>query len=234
MEKNFFTVDQKLCNEIAMKYFEESAGMNRKGPKADRIREGGMRMRELLEEKIDIHAEYVFFSKDEFLLDGDKLTTCGQNFTCKAFEQIDTESLEGLFLYACCVGDYAFPDEDILNQVYADIWGSAFSDSVRALIRKELEQHCRLSENFGPGFYGMSTRELGKLQQVLDFDKLGIEVRNNNIMIPLKSCAGLFFQINEQYTPIEPACSACYGNQSSCKLCQVFIDGHNDGISAPK
>lgn len=136
-----------------------------------------------------------------------------------------------MFLYACCAGDYALPEENILDQVYADIWGSAFTDAVRALIKKELEQGCRISENFGPGFYGMSTRALGKMQQILDFQALGIEVRSNNIMIPLKSCAGMFFRVSERYKTIGAACEACYGNQASCKLCQVFIDSHSGALS---
>jgi hypothetical protein len=226
MKKRYFSVDKKLCNDLAMDYFAKSAGLNRIGPKYDRIREGAMRMRQAIEDKIDLRAECVFFEKDECQLDKDNLIVGGQTFSCKAFELVDPEMIEGMFVYACCAGDYAFPEEDILDQVYADIWGSAFTDAIRSIIKQDVGKNCNISENFGPGFYGMSTRALGKLEKILDFGELGIEVRNGNIMIPLKSCAGMFFSVKDGYEPVSVACETCYGNQTSCKLCQVYIDAH--------
>lgn len=231
MERRFFTIDRKLCNDMATEYFIESVGLNRKGPKFDRIREGAMRMRKILEEKINLRAEYIFFPKEEMKLESEKLTVGGEIFSCRAFEQVDPGSVEGVFTYACCAGDYELPEENLLDRVYADIWGSAFTDAIRALIKEKLGQKCRISENFGPGFYGMNTDELGKLQGILDFAALGIEVRNSNIMVPSKSCAGMFFKVDESYEGIGAACATCRGNQSSCKLCQVYIDGHKANLS---
>ena len=79
-----------------------------------------------------------------------------------------------------------------------------------------------LSDSFGPGFYGMDVSEMGSLTSLLNLDELDIEIRNSRIMLPLKSCAGFYFSVDERYRKLDQACENCLGTHRSCKLCQVY------------
>ncbi len=221
MEKRFFKLDEAACNELALRIFTANSGINKEGRKFERMRKDAFRMREMIEDKIDLHAEAIYYTADEMELSGQTLEIAGTGLSCRAFEQISPDAVEGVYLYACCAGDYYLEDEPIMDQLYADIWGTAFTDAVRLLIKKELEKDAALSDSFGPGFYGMELTELEKLAQLLDFDALGIEVRNSCVMVPVKSCAGIYFQTNENYRKMNRACESCYGTHTSCKLCMV-------------
>lgn len=232
MKKTFFEIDYDQCSHLAMTLFMESAGINREGPKFERMRKDAFYMLSCIENRIELCGEYIFYDRDEMEFSGDRLSAGGQEFGCKAFEQLNKNSLIGMYLYACSAGDYSLPDENVLNQVYADLWGTAFTDAVRILIRKELEKDAKLSDSFGPGFYGMSTKAITRMKALLDFDQLGIEVKESNIMVPLKSCAGLYFAVNDDYQHINSQCASCFGNLKSCKLCQVSTLNHGGIPSA--
>lgn len=221
MEKHFFNVDREACNTLALDLFTANSGINKKGRKFERMRKDAFRMREIIEDKIDIHGESIYYAADEMELCGQTLTVSGKELDCKAFELIPPDTVEGVYLYACCAGDYYMEDEPIMGQLYADIWGTAFTDAVRLLIKKELEKDAVLSDNFGPGFYGMELAELTKLEQLLDFTALGIEVRDRCVMVPLKSCAGIYFKVNDNYQGINRECESCRGTHTSCKLCMI-------------
>lgn len=224
MKKQKFNIAQHECDELAGNLFMETAGLNREGPKFDRMRKDAFRIREQIEGRIFLRGEYAYFDKEQLMLQDGRLSVGGQDFFCKAFEQVCVDSVEGLYIYACSAGDYSFPEEDVLDQVYADIWGTAFTDAIRMVITRELEKRGRISDSFGPGFYGMKTTEVVKVAALLDFDYLGIEVRNRSTMLPLKSCAGLYFQVNDCYQPMRSQCFSCYGNKTSCSLCHVLSE----------
>ncbi len=222
MEKKFFTADKERCGDLAAERFFASAGLNREGRKFERMRRDALRMREAIERKLRIRGQYAYYSPEEFHLEQDALTVGGETFRCTAFAQIEPGSMEGLYVYACSVGDYSLPEESALNQVYTDLWGTAWADAVRFLMKEELERHGNLSDSFGPGFYGMGTREIHGISNLLDFDQLGIEVKESGILVPVKSCAGLYFRVNSQYESLDEECAFCQGNQRSCVSCQIY------------
>lgn len=142
-------------------------------------------------------------------------------FTCNAFEMIDPSTVKGVYLYALSVGDFGYPEEPIMDQLYADIWGSSFTDAARILIKKQIEEESKLSDSFGPGFYGMDVSEMSKLASILSFDKLEMELKNSRILLPLKSCAGLYFAVTDDYRKMNSECESCRGSHKSCVLCHV-------------
>lgn len=173
--------------------------------------------------KIQPRGQYVYYSADEIHIEQDTLTVGGENLRCKAFEQIRSSSVKGLSVYACSVGDCSLPKERALNQVYADIWGTALVDAARCLMKRELGKNGPLSDSFGPGFYGMGMEEIHGIKNLLDFDQLGIEVKESGALVPVKSCAGLYFHVNSQYKPLGGACASCRGNARSCLSCQFHM-----------
>ena len=230
MRKCFFDIQWDACNDLARTLFMKTSGIDREGSKFERMKKDAAHIRQMLKNRITPRGQYICFDKDEITLSGKKLWAGKQEFACKAFEQLRESSIKGLYIYACSAGDYTLPDEDVLSQVYADIWGTAFTDAIRMLIKKEFESKAKISDSFGPGFFGMPTREVEKIKSLLDFKQLGIEVRDSAIMVPLKSCAGLYFIVDDDYKPINSQCAFCYGTETSCKFCHALTNGDDDDI----
>lgn len=220
MTMKWFEIDREGCNEAAHQIFLETSGINRKtGKKFERMAQDAYRMRQAIEKNVEIRIAYRFFDRVD--IDGKTAVIGGETLHCSAFEQIDPKQVKGAYVYALAVGDFGLPDEPIMDQLYADIWGSAFTDAARFQLRDALMEEAALSDSFGPGFYGMDVSEMATVAKLLDFGALNIEVRNSRIILPLKSCAGLYFSVTEDYEPLGQECENCLGTHSSCKLCQV-------------
>ena len=185
MDTHFIDLDMDECSTLANDIFMQTSGVNKEGRKFERMRNDAFRMRRVIEERIQIRAAYKYFDKVE--LSGQNAVFGGRTFRCSAFDQIDGNTVKGVYVYALSVGDFGFPEEPILDQLYADIWGSAFTDAVRLLMKKQIAKESMLSDSFGPGFYGMDVSEMGSLTSLLNLDELDIEIRNIRIMLPLKS-----------------------------------------------
>lgn len=219
MEHTFFTIDEKACNELAYEIFMKTSGINKEGRKFRRMQEAAMRMRDQIEDNVQIRAAYVYY--EDVRLEGDTALIGGQSFRCNAFQQVDPGVVKGAYIYALSAGDYGFPEENIMDQLYADIWGTAFTDAARLLLQERLGQAARLSDSFGPGFYGMDVSAMEQVAALIDFKALDIELRSSRVLLPLKSCAGLYFSVSDDYREINRSCQDCLGTYTSCQLCQI-------------
>ena len=220
MGKKFFVPDREKCNELAQKIFMEMSGVGREGRKYEKMREGAAKMRETIEKRLSLRSVYAYF--DDVKLQGNEAYLGDVAFSCPAFGQIDADSIRGAYVYAASAGDFGYSEEQMMDQLYADIWGSAFTDALRILMKEHFEKEHQLSDSFGPGFYGMDVGEMEKVGRILDFASIGIELRNSCIMVPLKACAGLLFAVEDTYTPLKRECMDCRGTHASCRLCQVY------------
>lgn len=218
METIDITINQDEWYSSAEAFFTKMAGLEKEGPKYERMRSGATEMIRETQPRITIKAVCRYFT--DIKLDGSKAVIGDDTFDCIAFQQIDPDTVKGAFVYAVSAGDFAFPDEDILNQVYADLWGTALTDALRLECKKELEKKVRLSDSFGPGFYGMNVGQMEKIARILDFDKMGLVIRENAVIVPLKSCAGIYFEVKDTYQYLRSACVECQGAYLSCVMCQ--------------
>lgn len=216
-----FCVDRKECNDLAQELFMKTAGISKEGRKFDRMRQDAFRMREIIEDRIKIRVAYAYYDQSEVQLTGKTAVIKGVTLSCSAFEQVEPKTIEGVYIYALSVGDFGLPEEPIMDQLYADIWGTAFTDAARILLRKGLEKESKLSDSFGPGFYGMDVSQMQQLASLLNFKDLEIQLRSSRIIIPLKSCAGLYFQATKEYQALNKECENCMGTHSSCQFCQI-------------
>lgn len=168
---------------------------------------------------------------DEMSIDGNKLVVdCGEDIDicCEAFGLLDTETVRGVILYAVTVGDVLSEEGSALQRVFEDMWGTALTDSARILLRERFLEDTNLSDSFGPGYYGMRPEEMRKIGGLLDIGELGIEIRETGMMVPDKSCAGIYFDVTDSYLPLPEACVYCAGNDGGCRLCMhraVETDG---------
>ncbi|MDO4545029.1 MAG: hypothetical protein Q4C25_02630 [Bacillota bacterium] len=207
------------CDALAYEIFLQDAGLNRKGKKFECMKEDALRTRSVIEDRIDLRAAYVHY--DKIALAGDTVNIDGVSLKCRGLSQIAPESVKGAYIYALSAGDFSCAESSVMEQLYADLWGSAFTEAVRILLKDRMEREAKLSDSFGPGYYGMDVREMNKLARLIDLRELGIEARENGILLPLKSCAGFYLSVTEDYVPLNQECINCHGNQTSCNLCHV-------------
>lgn len=204
-----------LADEIFMNTF----GMGRSGSKYDRMRQEAAEVIKKIQHKVNVRSTYKYF--DSFSLKGTELTVSGQSFSCKAFEKIEPQSVKGIYIYALSSGDFSCVGETTRKQLYADMWGNAVTDAGRIILREVLESYTAVSDSFGPGFYGMDVTEMVKIDALIDFSKVGVELIENKILFPLKSCAGIFLAVNETYKRLDAHCKYCEGKYDSCDLCSL-------------
>lgn len=213
-------IPAQLLAERAVGIFMDISGINQKtGSRKQRMTDDAFRVHEIVHSKIEITAECRYY--EDINLQGSTLTIAGSGLSCSAFELIDVGMLEGVYLYVISAGDTALPKAGIREQLYADLWGNAYIDAARSILKEQLQNTSPVSDSFGPGFYGMATGELTKMGELLDFKDKGILIKNGQIMIPLKTCTGIIFKVNDTYRQLHAECASCRGSHISCNLCDI-------------
>lgn len=240
MQSKVFDMNRnKELEETATQLFLKYSGLNREGEKHKKMREEAFLIKDAVKSKVGIKAVVSYFEQIHML--GRTLEVEGYTFESNAFELIDKDWVKGVFLYIITAGDYTLEDKPILEQVYADLWGNAYLDAGRDLlnaslldlVRKEARfmkiaqgKSLKLSDSFGPGFYGMNVAQMQEFFQIQNGNEIDVELKNSSIMVPIKSCAGFYFLVNESYKEMKQKCADCLGNVTSCKLCKIGGNGY--------
>jgi len=212
-------INKEDCNTWAAELFKQNSGLFKEGNIYNKMRKDAKAIRNIIDEKIN--AQVVFSYFDEITLNEEEATIGGEKIKCKAFGKISPKSIKGALVYILTVGEYCVKDESVIDQLYADLWGTSFTDAARYTFKKIIEKDKKLSDGFGPGFYGMNMTEMQKIASLVDSKKIGVEIKENGMLVPAKSCAGIYFEINDNYKGMDVACKTCLGNQLSCQLCHV-------------
>lgn len=207
------------CTDRAVEIFLKETGLDSDDPKYEGMRSDAFDALDQVKPGIDIRATYTYYNKMEFRLSGDKLIAAGTQISCPAFAQIAGDSIYGLYVYGLSAGDYTLKAHDGMAQIYADLWGNAFTDAARDMLIQELQNFHVLSDSFGPGFYGMDIKEILNIRRLVDLSAAGISITDNGLMRPAKSCAGIFFCVNSKYRRLNSACQTCLGNGGGCRFC---------------
>ena len=125
---------------------------------------------------------------------------------------------------------YFSSEENIMDFLYADIWGTNYVEAGIQLLTEKIEadmkerlpqQQTYLSEEFGPGYFGMPVIESRKFFNILDGDLIHVRVKESGLMIPQKTCTGLYLVFNRPDIKAEPECLRCRGNASGCQFCAI-------------
>ena len=210
------------CDVLADRFFIEASGVGREGPKYERMRKEAYQIRERIRERVRVSAVYSYYENVEF--SGEAARISGAEFRCNAFAQIAPEQVHGAFVHLVTAGEYYLDGEPIMNQLFADLWGSAFTEAGRRILLSRLEGEGTLSEEFGPGFYGMESIQMKEVGKILDTGLIGVEVRESGILVPIKSCGGISFRVGDGYLRLSTECADCRGNRSGCNQCSVRIN----------
>ena len=217
------TIPTEDCDALADKYFMVTSGIDKPGPKYERMRKEAWQIRDRIRERVDIKAIYSYY--DMPALSGNTATIDGVVFHCNAFEQMNADAVLGVYLHLLTAGEYYLDGEPIMNQLFADIWGTAFTEAGRMKLEEMFEGEGVLSDGFGPGFYGMETIQMKELTSLLDGSAIGIQTRPTGILLPLKSCGGMTFRVNDSYVRLSAECVDCRGSKSGCAFCIVKRKG---------
>lgn len=214
----------------ALKRFIETCGFDLEKKKHQRMMQMASDTRTNGLDGIDVKAVVSFYGPDVFQ-DG-KIVAGGQEIQCNYFSQMPEGVVEGVYFYVLTVGECLFPSEEqIMDFLYADIWGTSYVDAgitelKQSFIEKDLKERfpdreLYLSEEFGPGYFGMPVIESKKFMNLLDASLIDVWVKDSGLMIPQKTCTGLYLVLNRNDLKADIACMQCRGNTAGCKFCSI-------------
>lgn len=225
------TFREDQAYEKAHQYFIQTSGITGEKAKHAKMLKEAMKTRESGVDGINIRAEVSCCSSEYFK--DHKIVIDGHELECAAFEQIDDEKVRGIYFYVITSGECRSSDENIMKLLYADIWGTAYVDAGRDLLKDYLEKDMErrfvageacpmvLSDSFGPGFYGMKMSAAKDIYQIFESDTVGIDLRESGVMVPLKSCIGLHLAVEEGAFMPGEECRDCIGNAQGCSYCRI-------------
>lgn len=236
MENIIFEIEKEKVEVKSIDFFLRSSGLNREGEKFNKMRDSANKIKKEIVDRVNIRAIVSYF--DEFNLEGDTLTIKGNQFICNPFVLMKKENIKGIYVYVITGGDYYLDDRPILDQLFADMWGTAYVDAGRENLaerifedfkkRNTTDENIIISSSFGPGFYGMETGDVVKIFNLVDGEKIGVTCRDRGLMVPLKSCAGIYIAVESTTELPEFECETCLGNGKNCNFCNVRgNDGKN-------
>ncbi len=173
---------------------------------------------------LNLAAVVTSLGKDAFY--GDSITIKDISFKCTAFEQIPKENLLDIYAYLLTAGSCSFPKQNLMEQYYADLWGSAFLKSAGILLRNHLAReisllypHSYLSFSLGPGSYGMKGEKLLDMVKTLDSDLIGVSADEDGKIKPIKSSGGFFVAVCDKSKLPSEKCKNCIGREEGCMFC---------------
>lgn len=238
MKNQVIQLNIEEADRYAPDYFINICGFkNREGEKYQRLLNHGMQIKERIIETLDLKAVVTSFDKD--IISGNTAQIGDVVFVCNAFQQLNRDSIQKIYAYIFTSGGCELNDQDaIMDQLYMDIWGTAYTDAGLEVLKQRLkedfeksnginkrngEKEVTILDPFGPGFYGMDVDQVGKFFEVLDGGKIGVKARTSSLMLPLKSCVGFFVIVDDNTRLPSSDCKSCHAGQKGCEYCQARI-----------
>ena len=234
MNNQVYHLDRRKADSYAEEYFLTICGLkNREGGKYKRMLDQGMSIRSRVRDGIDLKAVVSCYGRE--ILSGNKATIGTTEFICNGFQQLDHEKIQRIYAYILTAGNFELDDnEPVIDQLYADIWGTSYTDAGLEVLKEQLQEVCNstcegqdavILDAFGPGFYGMDVEQVGKFFEILDGTLIGVKARTNSLMLPLKSCAGFIIAADRGTSLPSKDCKSCRSDHSGCEFCHAVIRG---------
>ncbi|MDR2486797.1 MAG: hypothetical protein LBD12_02410 [Clostridiales Family XIII bacterium] len=225
-----FEIDEAQARPLAEKLFLKAAGFDLEGKeKHQRMYAEALTVREEGLGGIQIQGSHVWLGPDAF--DGTAVRVDGDAMEATAFVRIPPEKVHGVVLYVVTAGECSFDDEDnVVRQLYAYMWGTAYVDAGRILMEglfaKEMPARtgsasCRLSPGFSPGFYGMPNQDSIPIVRHAGGKELGVRCTESGVMVPLKTCSGIFLLADADADFPGEECLVCTSSRGGCSSCMV-------------
>lgn len=211
----------------AEKHFFRVCGLDLNSAKHQRMWAEAQKIYALISGKLHLRAALSDFLPDT--LNGNEMRISETVFSCSAFGQLEYDDIKRCYIYLLTVGDIEIDSDRITDLLYVDIWATAFIDAGRELLQQEVlkiakkEDHdINVSASFGPGYYGMELEQISSFFSLLDGESIGVVLRENRIIIPLKTCTGMFLALAADSHMPPVTCEGCLGNTGGCRFCAGF------------
>ena len=232
IKNKIVSIAREWADPIAKEYFLNICGFNRDREKHKKLIDIGMTIKEKIQDIAQIRAIVSSFGHN--VISDNCVKLDGVKIECNAFEQLNTASIKEIFIYILTIGKYGLDEQDsIMDQLYTDIWGTAYVDAGRVILRKIiLDKYCEdhdlrgqnifISDSFGPGYYGMDVKQVKNFFEVLDYKKIGVELKSSSLIMPLKSCVGFYIITDDETLLPGEECKNCFGNNGGCRFCHLI------------
>ncbi len=228
-ETTLYTFSAQEALPLAWKYYLKTCGL---GEKADSPRQARMlaRSSELIGDVLpQVNLQALTRRFPGGCIAGETLLFDGVRFGCRALGRLDPARVGAVYPYLLTAGEIRLETENVADLLFADIWGTAFADAGVALLREKLSRENEgyvLSSAFGPGFFGMEVTELAGFFELFDASAIGMSLRASCLLIPLKSVAGFFISLLDEWALPAADCESCLGNPGGCRFCRNYVAAH--------
>ncbi|MEG1537826.1 MAG: hypothetical protein RR387_06030 [Clostridiales bacterium] len=198
--QQLLSIDPQSLTEWAEQAFRELSGINRSPVKLASLLEKGLALRAQFGQELDCRVVWDQFSS--FSLVEDCLTINGIPFICTEFSHYQPWQIKRIYAYLLTGPSWQVEDGvPTIELLLKTNWVSAYVMSAFKGLRQYFEQQIsdgeNLSVSFAPGFNGMNTDMIAGFFQILDGSAIGVTLVDQQIMVPLSSCVGLYLVIGE-------------------------------------
>lgn len=209
---------------VAEEYFLSTARFDLNNEKHMRMWSRALEIYEELRNKADLKAVYRYLVPER--KEGKVFYFQGVPICCNAFEMLSLENVKGAYFYLLTAGKVYTDSEQLVDQLYGDVWGTSLVDALRTKVGEHIssaesskEDAGVLSEPFGPGYYGMPLEQTAELFQIIDASLVDVYLSSGGMMVPQKSVTGLYLSVKDS-TQLPPlSCESCIGGTSGCAFC---------------
>jgi hypothetical protein len=229
MDRQVFSISEADAHVLADRFFIEAGRFNLEKEKHVRMIDAARTVLEKGLSGIQIRGCFAAFSAEVY---HENVIAIGEEILkAEAFGRIHPDTVKWVVPYIVTSGDCLVEDENnIIDQLYAYMWGTAYVDAGRIMMEEMIknqfigdDEDVVLSPPIGPGFYGMDNRQSGNINRILGGDELGIKVVDSGVMLPIKSCSGLYLVTNKDADFPTEACIVCEANRDGCNHCMIRI-----------
>jgi hypothetical protein len=134
----------------------------------------------------------------------------------------------GVYGYVLTIGEIGV-EGGILEEVYADYWGTAYAVAAMERLRKILTEitvkeygGSSISRAHDPGIRGMALDKMEDVFALADGGLIGVRYNERFMMSPRKSMCGFIYALDGD--PLETdGCGGCEAAKSGCMLCRRML-----------
>ena len=219
-----WTMSGRECDALATELFTIQNNLDRPEKRYKRLLKEAVSLKDEIIDDLHLRAVYNYY-EDIFLKD-DVLVIDGNMFVSEVLNGVHPSQFLGAYVFVLTAGDFSYSDRPMMDQVFYDLWGTAFATAARQHLQKHFAQDGRISEVFGPGLFGIPMATMRGLVSMVDAESIGVRVNASNFLLPVKSYGGIIFRVSEYYRPRGATCATCLGNRLSCSLCEYDPKRH--------
>lgn len=141
MRQRLFEINEQDAFEEAKQRFIKTCGFDLQKNKHQKMMKMGEKVREDGIDGIEIRAMLSFCDKS--ILTDEGLKVAGETLAFPYLERIPRDAVCGVYFYGLTVGEcYFSSEENIMDFLYADIWGTNYVDASMSILQKKSKRTC--------------------------------------------------------------------------------------------